>query len=98
MLIEEEEQKMTAFSKYSTKGQTSLLKMKMDHRKAVEALTTAMQSKSTETINIKDVQKYCDQLISLKHTGGQFKQMMDTAILSKPKEFQYIEKNGLILN
>lgn len=109
LLIEEEEKKRTAFASYQDKGEKSLIKMKQEHQRTVQALLEAMnQSKANTTnttatptkhqsVSIKDVSKYCDQLVALKHTGKQFRQMMETNILSKQREFQYMEKLGLDL-
>jgi len=96
MLIEEEEKKTAAFMNYPKKNQESLLKLRREHDTAVQTLQDAIQQSQSQ-INIRDVQKYYDQLIALKHTGEQFRKMMDITILSKQREFKYLEKIGLDL-
>jgi len=97
LLIEEEQKKIKSIPNYSKGAFDSLNDMKRAHRESVKFLTQAIANKSQENVRIDDVIRLRDQLMALKHTGTQFRQMIELNVHEKQKEFKYQEKIALEL-
>lgn len=85
MLMSEEQKKLDANPHYSREKYQSLKQMKEAHQQSIKILAEAIKLKQVNDINLDDIYKFKDQLVSLKYSGAQFRQMMDSAAQIKHK-------------
>src|SRR5699024_7710877 len=90
-----EQKKMSAIDNYPRTAYDSLVKMKETHRENVRILTEAIKNKAHENVRIEDITKFRDQLFALKHSGPQFRQILDVTKSAQQKHFQHWERDPL---
>jgi len=69
--------------------------MKEAHQEAVKVLTKAINNKSHENVQLGDIYKFRDRLFALKHSGDQFRQIMDASKRAKANEFKLMKEQQL---
>lgn len=69
--------------------------MKESHQQSVKILTNAIKTKSHQEVAINDIYKFRDQLFNLKHSGPQFRQILNAAKWAKENEFKMMKEQKL---
>ena len=95
LMIDEEEKKMASISNYPRTAYEWLFKMKGTHRENVGILTNNIKNISLDNVRIEDTFKLRDQLFQLKHSGPQFRKMLDATKSAHNKNFQHWERDAL---